>query len=70
MLMPEEYIIKRLEHEANGNANDWWNKFKSLTKKESNEAVKIINSKDFKMSEYKTTNKKIIKLIEHYTNKN
>lgn len=66
MLMPEEYIIQRLEHEANGNADVWWNKFNSLTKKEYNEAVKIISSKDFTMSEHKTTNKKILKLIELY----
>jgi hypothetical protein len=67
MLMPKEYIRERLKYEKNGDTDKWWNAFNSLSKKEYNEALRIIKSNNFKDVEQRTSNKKTIKLMkQHY----
>lgn len=66
MLMPEEYIRERSSHAKNGDTNRWWNDLTSLSSEDYETAVAIIKSNNFKNVEEKTSNKEIIKLMEHY----
>ena len=69
MLMPEDYIIYRKKHESNGDTKQWWNIFKSLSKEEYNEVIKIIETKNLDDAEQMIPNKKIIGLLKHYRKK-
>ena len=66
LYMPEQYIIYRKIYEENGLTAEWRKCFKSLTGKSLEQAKTIIEKNDFTFFEEKTSNKKILKLLEHY----
>lgn len=66
MLMPEEYIIERVKHAKAGDTDRWWNDLTSLSSEDYETTVAIIKSNNFKNVEEKTSNEKIVKLMEHY----
>ncbi len=68
LYMPETYIIYRKLFEVElGLTPQWKNLFYSLSEPEAIEAKKIIESNDFSDIKSKTSNRKIRKLLEHYT---
>ncbi|MBU1153260.1 hypothetical protein KKB84_04720 [bacterium] len=67
MLMPEKYIIERVRHAKSGDTDRWWDELTSLSSKDYETAVQIIKSNNFKNIEEKTSNEKIVKLMEHYS---
>lgn len=67
LYMPEEYIIYRKYFEENGYTSTWKSDFSKLNDRELSEARDIIQNNDFNHIEQNTRNKKILKLLEHYT---
>ncbi len=68
LYMPETYIIFRKLFEKDlGLTLEWQKLFRSLSVDEKNEAKKIIELNDFRDLSLKTSNKKILKILEHYT---
>lgn len=68
MLMPEKYIINRFEHEGNGNTENWWNDLNAIKGEEYERTIEIIKSKKFNDIKQTTSNMKICKIMDHYTN--
>ena len=66
--MPETYIIYRKVFEVElGYTKIWKELFYSLTPEEFEEVKPIIETNDFKNYETKTTNPKLLALLQHYT---
>ena len=58
---------KGIRVKRKGNTYKWQKLFRSLSEMESVEAKGIIETNDFNNLKEKTANKKILKLLEHYT---
>ena len=68
LYMPETYLIYRKLFEVDlGLTKLWKDHFAALTEKETLKAKKIIEGNDFKNLEKKTKNKKLLRVLEHYT---
>ena len=67
LYMPETYIIYRSFFEEIGLTDMWRKTFNSLTPKEREIALPIIESNDFRNYEEYTTSKKLRELFRHYT---
>ena len=67
LYMPETYIIYRKLFEEIGYTEEWKRAFGNLTERERNRAKQIIKLNDFKDIGKKTRNKKIRRLLTHYT---
>lgn len=67
LYMPETYILYRFFFEGIGYTNKWWDEFKSLNNEEFIEAKRLIEQNNFLNIQSLTTNKKIRKLLKHYT---
>lgn len=67
LYMPETYIVYRYFFEEIGLTDMWRRTFNSLTQKEKEKALPIIESNDFRNFESHTTNKKLRELFRHYT---
>lgn len=65
--MPETYIVYRYFFENLGITDQWRTVYYSLTENEREFAFEIIETNDFSNYESKTSNKKILELLKHYT---
>jgi hypothetical protein len=66
LYMPEEYIVYRQYFDDNGHTLAWRDSFRSLTIEERSVADAIICSNDFRDYESKTSNDKILSVLDHY----
>ena len=67
LYMPEPYILYRFYFEEIGYTQNWWKDLNSLKDEEIIEAKRIIEANDFSSIKSLTKNKKIIKVLNHYT---
>lgn len=67
LYMPETYIVYRYFFEGIGLTDLWRQTFNSLTEKERQKVLPIIESNDFRNISKVTTNKKLLELFRHYT---
>lgn len=67
LYMPETYIVFRYFFEGIGLTDMWRQTFRSLTAKEREKFLPIIESNDFHNIHKITMNKKILELFRHYT---
>lgn len=67
ILMPENYIIYRNTYKENG-ALTWEKDLKSLSSSEYNRVLSIIKENDFRNIKTNIRNRKIIKVLQHYSN--
>ncbi|MEW6551097.1 MAG: hypothetical protein AB1389_03120 [Campylobacterota bacterium] len=68
LYMPEAYIIYRLKYECNGNTDEWYDLFSSLTSVEKDLVLPIIEANEFKNVSIGLS-PKLQRLIEHYLTK-
>lgn len=66
LYMPETYIVYRNFFEDMGLTEMWRKKFNSLTEKERQLVIPIIESNDFSKIDAITKNKKLLELFRHY----
>jgi len=67
LYMPEPFILYRLSSEEKGYTTQWWKDFNGLTVTEKEKAKKIIEANKFSNITSLTRNKKILKVLTHYT---
>jgi hypothetical protein len=67
LYMPETYILYRFFFEEIGYTDKWWSDFNSLKNEEMSEAKKIIELNSFDDIQTVTNNRKIKRLLKHYT---
>lgn len=67
LYMPEEYILYRFHFKENGATEEWKKLFKSLSTEDKVFVLPIIEKAEFKDINFNTSNKNIIRLLNHYT---
>lgn len=67
LYMPEPYILYRFLFEGRGDTEQWWNEFTALNEDELVEAKKIIEKNKFTNINELTKNRRIRKILKHYT---
>ncbi|GAB6119982.1 radical SAM protein [Dysgonomonas termitidis] len=67
LYMPEPYILYRFLFEGRGDTEQWWNEFTALNEDELVEAKKIIEKNKFTNINELTKNRRIRKVLKHYT---
>ena len=66
ILMPEDYIIHRQVHEANGSTQKWWAGINALSAIEKKDAMSVIDTNFFRVRDIEVKTSKVKTLLKMY----
>ena len=66
LIMPEDYIIHRRDHEGDGSTDEWWRSYSDLSSFEKQQLLSIVESNDFNDIDSTHMSTRVLRVLDHY----